>query len=76
VPDADPRLPFDEKRFGSDPKKAKTDGWMADLPKAMLSIWAPAPLQATWVKPANSIILPKPRSVDSDGDGMADGEDA
>ncbi len=75
VPDRDPRLPFDEVRFGSDPGKARTDGAMLDLDKAMLSSWAPAPLTATWDKTSLRLIRPAPRKRDSDGDGWADGVD-
>lgn len=71
-PDDDPRLPLDEKRFGSDPRKAKTDGQLNDLRKAMLSTWAPAPLQKTFVKPAFQSRMPNPRNPDSDGDGLPD----
>lgn len=75
VPDEDSRLPFDEKRFGSDPKKAMTDGQMSDLVKAMLSTWAPAPLQFTFSKPPLQSVAPDPRNPDSDRDGRADGAD-
>ncbi len=71
-PDDDPRLPLDERRFGSDPRKARTDGQMHDLQKAMLSTWAPAPLQNTFVKPAFQSRRPNPRHPDSDGDGLPD----
>jgi hypothetical protein len=72
VPDDDARLPLDEKRFGSDPAKPKTDGQMGDLQKAMLSTWVPAVLQYTFDKPAFQGKKPNPRSVDSDGDGIPD----
>ncbi len=73
VPDADPRLPLDEKRFGSDPKKASTDGEMSDLKKVMLSTWAPGPLQTSWVRPANNgLLMPNPKKADSTGLGIPD----
>ncbi|NLI01005.1 MAG: hypothetical protein GX446_16105, partial [Chthonomonadales bacterium] len=72
VPDNDPRLPFDEKRFGSDPKKARTDGAMTDRSKAQLSTWAPTPLTDTWKKAPQPRIMPNPRKADSDGDGLPD----
>ncbi|OYT72350.1 MAG: hypothetical protein CFK49_10935, partial [Armatimonadetes bacterium JP3_11] len=72
LPDDDPRLPLDEKRFGSDPKRAQTDGQMNDLRKAMLSTWAPAPLQYTFVKPAWQSRIPNPRKADQDDDGLPD----
>lgn len=71
-PDDDPRLPLDEKRFGSSPSKAATDGAMPDLDKVMLSTWAPAPLQSTWVKQGSQIVMPSPTKPDSDGDGLPD----
>ncbi len=71
-PDDDPRLPLDEKRFGSAPRRASTDGQMNDLRKAMLSTWAPAPLQNTFVKPTFQSRRPNPRHPDSDGDGLPD----
>lgn len=74
-PDDDPRLPLDERRFGSDPRKPRTDGLMNDLQKAMLSTWAPAPLQNTFVKPAFQSKRPNPRHPDSDGDGIPDSVD-
>jgi hypothetical protein len=72
VPDDDPRLPLDEKRWGSRPDTAKTDGRMNDLAKVMLSTWAPGPLQSTFRKPEFQAILPSPAAPDSDGDGLPD----
>ncbi len=74
-PDDDPRLPLDEHRFGSDPTTPTTDGVMNDLAKAMLSTWAPAPLQDSFYKPAQTFARPDPRSTDSDNDGWPDTED-
>lgn len=74
-PDDDPRLPLDEKRFGSNSGKVSTDGQMSDLDKAMLATWAPAPLQPTWIKSAFQGILPDPKKKDSDGDGIPDSQD-
>lgn len=74
-PDDDPRLPLDEKRFGSSPGTPATDGAMNDFEKAMLSTWAPAPLQASALKPAQTFVRPDPRRADSDGDGLPDGAD-
>lgn len=75
VPDDDPRLPLDEKRFGSSAKKAKTDGRLGDLAKIMLSTWAPAPLQYTFNKPASQSIRPDPTNPDTDRDGLFDDVD-
>jgi hypothetical protein len=74
-PDDDPRLPIDEKRFGSRADTPTTDGRMNDLDKAMLSTWAPAPLQARFEKPNQTFGRPNPTSPDSDGDGADDGVD-
>lgn len=74
-PDDDPRLPLDEKRFGSRPDTPATDGAMNDRDKAMLSTWAPAPLQAGFDKPRQTFIRPNPTDPDSDGDGWPDGVD-
>lgn len=60
-PDDDPRLPLDEKRFGSSPTKVSTDGEVTDLAKAMLSNWAPGPLQSTWTKPPFQGLVPDPK---------------
>lgn len=75
VPDDDPRLPLDEKRFGSSPRRAMTDGRLNDLQKIMLSTWVPGPLQSSWIKPPFQAILPKPTDPDSDGDGLNDDVD-
>lgn len=75
VPDNDPRLPLDERRFGSDPKKPRSDGRMSDLAKVQLSTWAPAPLTNTWDKAPLDLVRPNPRNADSDGDGLVDAED-
>ena len=73
VPDDDARLPFDEKRFGSDPTKPMTDGAMNDRQKLMLSIWAPAPLQSSFTKPREWMsVRPDPTKPDTDGDGLPD----
>lgn len=71
-PDDDSRVPLDEKRFGSNPKYARTDGQMLDLHKAMLSSWTPNPLQSSWVKPAPQYFNFIPTAKDSDGDGIND----
>ncbi len=74
-PDNDPRLPLDEKRFGTDPRRAMTDGRLNDLRKAMLSSWAPAPLQFSLNKPPFQAYRPDPRRPDSDRDGLPDAID-
>jgi len=74
-PDDDARLPFDERRFGSSPRKAMTDGFLNDLKKVMLSTWVPGPLQSTWIKPAFQGVKPNPTNPDTDGDGLIDRDD-
>jgi len=60
LPDDDPRLPMDEKRFGSDPTKKDTDGdGLNDLKEFTADIY--------WGS--------NPRKKDTDGDGMPDGKD-
>lgn len=56
VPEDEPRLPFDEKRFGSDPKKASTDGsGVTDLEKIMFAKWIPAVNQNSRGKVFNNL---------------------
>lgn len=74
-PDDDPRLPLDEKRFGSFGNRMHTDGRLTDLQKAMLSGWVPNPLQSTWVKPEPEYFPFEPRNPDSDRDGLTDDVD-
>lgn len=74
-PDDDPRLPLDEKRFGSSAASPSTDGRLGDLEKAMLSTWAPALVQVSFIKPTQLLPRPDPRSVDSDADGWPDDQD-
>ncbi len=58
--DDDPRLPADEKRFGSDPHKADTDGdGLNDLGEFI----------------ANRFAGSDPRAADTDGDGLTDDVD-
>jgi hypothetical protein len=74
-PDDDPRLPLDEKRFGSNPRKTATDGTLNDLRKTMLSTWVPACLQYTFGKPPFQSVKPNPTKPDTDGDGLPDSID-
>lgn len=75
LPDEDPRLPLDEKRFGSDARKAQTDGMMNDLKKAMLSRWVPTCLQFTFTKPPFQAKTPDPKKQDNNGNGIPDLDD-
>lgn len=60
LPDNDPRLPMDEKRFGSDPTKVDTDGdGLDDLAEFCADIYRGS----------------DPRNPDTDGDGIPDGKD-
>lgn len=75
VPDNHPALPFDEARFGSDPRNARSDGQITDFAKILLSIWSGGPLQSMWTRPERTGILPRPFHADSDRDGIADADD-
>ena len=60
LPDDEPRLPMDEKRFGSDPTKKDTDGdGLDDLGEFTADIYRGS----------------DPRRADTDGDGIPDGRD-
>ncbi|HZM00734.1 MAG TPA: hypothetical protein VFD43_10825, partial [Planctomycetota bacterium] len=60
LPDADPRLPLDEERFGSDPERADTDGdGLGDLAEAAAGLYRGS----------------DPDRPDTDGDGLIDGVD-
>src|SRR5579862_6407845 len=61
VPDNDPRLPLDEKRFGSNPGKVSTDGVRTDMEKVLLSTWAPTPIESTWIKDGFQSPIPDPK---------------
>ncbi|MDH7602730.1 MAG: PA14 domain-containing protein [Armatimonadota bacterium] len=60
MPDEDPRLPMDEKRFGSDPSKVDSDGdGLSDLDEFCADIYRGS----------------DPTEKDTDGDGIWDGID-
>ncbi|HTQ11142.1 MAG TPA: fibronectin type III domain-containing protein [Fimbriimonadaceae bacterium] len=67
IPDNDPRLPLDEKRFGSNPGKISTDGERTDMEKALLSTWVPTPLEPTWIKDGFQSPIPDPKKPDKGG---------
>ncbi len=75
IPDRDARLPFDEARFGSDPRNPMTDGDVLDITKVGMSIWSPGPLQSMWTRPTRAGMLPRPRATDSDHDNVSDRHD-
>jgi hypothetical protein len=41
IPDDEPRLPLDEKRLGSDPAQAASDGVVNDMQKLLQARWVP-----------------------------------
>lgn len=60
LPDDDPRLPMDEARLGSDPRRADTDGdGLGDLEEFAAGIFTSS----------------DPRDSDTDNDGLTDGND-
>jgi hypothetical protein len=60
MPDNAPRLPMDEKRFGSDPAKKDTDGdGLGDLQEFCADVYLGS----------------DPKNTDTDGDGIPDGKD-
>ncbi len=75
IPDDDPSLPLDERRFGSDPAKKDTDDdGLDDMGEILASQWAHEmlPSHANW---RAEYVRPDPTNRDSDGDGLKDGED-
>ncbi len=74
VPDDDPKLPFDEKRWGSDPTKKSTAGdGITDLERLMFSNWVPATLDSLSNATAD-LIRPDPYKTDQTGMGIPDKE--
>lgn len=72
-PDDDPSLPLDEKRFGSSPEKADTDGdGLTDLREAMAWNGVNRGLGETFM---TGHFYPDPDDPDPDGDGLSDGDD-
>ena len=75
IPDDDFRLPLDEARFGSDPKKVSSDGTgMTDLEKAMTAKWVPSLLTNMRQKVYNPGYAPmwkmaSKKDLDSDATG-------
>ena len=61
IPDNDPNVPLDEERFGSSSSGKDTDhDGLSDLQEAMAGIF----------------LVTDPKVEDTDGDGLADGEDS
>lgn len=75
LPDDDPALPLDERRFGSDPGQADTDGdGLSDLLEALACQWTEYGLGYSWAGESATHFC-DPRRPDSDGDGLPDGVD-
>ncbi len=76
IPDDDPSLPMDEKRFGSDPKKIDTDrDGLNDMEEILASKWVTCLNAGLRTKISAGYIRPDPKNKDSDGDGIEDGKD-
>jgi len=72
IPDNDPALPFDEKRWGSDSKKKSTAGdGISDLKRLMFAHWVPATLESI-NNAAIDMIRPNPKKTDQTGMGIPD----
>lgn len=75
IPDDAPSLPLDEKRFGSDPAKADTDGdGLSDMMEVMACRWLEFGLDEIWGGDKRAHYC-SPRDADTDKDGLRDGED-
>lgn len=74
--DDDPRVPLDEKRFWSDPKKVDSDDdGLDDLEEMLATMGLGRYEQAFGMRQVEPIFEPDPRNVDTDGDGTRDGDD-
>lgn len=74
VPDNDPSLPFDERRWGSDPTLVSTAGdGISDLRRLMFSNWVPATLESV-NNVRIDLLRPDPRKTDQSGMGIPDTE--
>jgi hypothetical protein len=75
IPDDAPELPLDEKRLGSDPHKADTDGdGLSDMMEVMACRWIEYGLGDSWAGPSSTHFC-NLRNPDTDGDGLKDGVD-
>lgn len=73
LPDADPALPMDERRLGSNPARQDSDGdGVADRDELAFSNWVIEGQSEQYGAPAR---LPDLSAADTDGDGLADGAD-
>lgn len=76
IPDDDPALPMDEKRFNSDPTKLDTDeDGLNDMQEILASKWVTCLNADLRDKISAGYIRPNPRNKDTDGDGVEDGKD-
>ena len=76
IPDDDARLPLDEKRFGSSPKKRDTDGdGLDDMQEVLASRWVRCLNTALRRKVPGKWPRPNPANRDTDADGVPDGKD-
>ena len=73
IPDDDPKLPLDEKRFGSSPSRRDTDDdGLTDLEEVLLSNWV---VEGWGETSSASTLMPSPVDADIDNDGLIDSED-
>ncbi len=76
IPDADPRVPLDEKRFGSSPRKVDTDNdGLDDMGEILASRWVTALNADLRKRVPGKLCVPVLSNPDSDGDGVPDGKD-
>ena len=76
IPDDDSRLPLDEKRFGSSPKRRDTDAdGLDDMQEVLASRWVAALNAPLRTRVPGKWARPDPTNKDSDGDGADDGAD-
>ncbi len=75
IPDDFSAVPLDERRFGSSPESADTDGdGLTDMQEVLVSSWVRELLPSVnnW---RMKYFRPDPTNRDSDGDGLIDGQD-
>jgi hypothetical protein len=75
IPDADSTCPLDEKRFGSDPTKPDTDNDQLNDLGELMAYDGVGDYPGFNLKPVAPYYSPDPKSMDSDKDGILDGED-
>jgi|GEM_PF-3323423 len=74
VPDDDPRVPLDERRFGSSSAAASTNGSISDFELILTSIWVGDGLGLNETA-GTHLPRPNPERADQDGDGILDADD-